>query len=117
MPRTAPGVHTPGATKVLEFSGAATRDERKQIAHEKAKDMAAKWVYDARTEAGLTQAELGTLIGVTGARISQLESLEHRAPVSLEILCQISRALHMPLIFKSRSLKRAARHLPVKQLG
>ena len=76
------------------------REEAKAKAHARAKDMSAEWLISARAKKGLTQAELGNLIGVSGARISQLENPTHRAPVSLEILCEISHALDVPLVIK-----------------
>lgn len=97
------------SAKVIEISSnrlrhdAPTRDEAKAYAHAYAKDMSAEWVFNVRTKKGLTQAALGSLIGVTGARISQLENPAHRAPVSLEILCEIARALDVPLMFKHSS--------------
>ncbi len=53
----------------------------------------AQMIYDARTEAGLTQAELAKAVGTTQSVISQLESAEYQGH-SLSMLQRIAKALH-----------------------
>ena len=53
----------------------------------------AQMIYDARTEAGLTQKELAKAVGTTQSVISQLESAEYNGH-SLSMLERIARALH-----------------------
>ncbi len=50
-------------------------------------------VYDARTEAGLTQKELAEAIGTTQSVISQLEDAEYDGH-SLSMLRRIAKAVH-----------------------
>ena len=53
----------------------------------------AQMIYDARTEAGLTQKELAKAVGTTQSVISQLESAEYEGQ-SLSMLQRIAEALH-----------------------
>jgi ribosome-binding protein aMBF1 (putative translation factor) len=53
----------------------------------------AQMIYDARTEAGLTQKELAKAVGTTQSVISQLESAEYTGH-SLSMLERIAQALH-----------------------
>lgn len=53
----------------------------------------AQMIYDARTEAGLTQKELAKAVGTTQSVISQLESAEYKGH-SLSMLERIGKALN-----------------------
>lgn len=53
----------------------------------------AQMIYDARTEAGLTQKQLAKAVGTTQSVISQLESAEYEGH-SLSMLQRIAEALH-----------------------
>ena len=53
----------------------------------------AQMIYDARTEAGLTQKELAQAVGTTQSVISQLESAEYKGR-SLTMLERIAKALN-----------------------
>ena len=53
----------------------------------------AQMIYDARTEAGLTQKQLAKAVGTTQSVISQLESAEYEGH-SLSMLQRIAQALH-----------------------
>lgn len=53
----------------------------------------AQMIYDARTEAGLTQRELAKAVGTTQSVISQLESAEYKGH-SLTMLERIAKALN-----------------------
>jgi transcriptional regulator with XRE-family HTH domain len=68
----------------------------------------AQMIYDARTEAGLTQKELAKAVGTTQSVISQLESAEYRGH-SLSILERIAKALHYRLEVRLSPLESASR--------
>jgi ribosome-binding protein aMBF1 (putative translation factor) len=53
----------------------------------------AQLIYDARTEAGLSQAELAKLVGTTQSVISRLEDAEYEGH-SLSVLNKIAQALN-----------------------
>ena len=53
----------------------------------------AQMIFDARTEAGLTQQELAKTVGTTQSVISQLESAEYKGH-SLSMLERIAKALN-----------------------
>jgi len=53
----------------------------------------AQMIYDARTDAGLTQKELAKAVGTTQSVISQLESAEYKGH-SLSMLERIAKALN-----------------------
>jgi len=53
----------------------------------------AQMIYDARTEAGLTQKELAQAVGTTQSVISQLESAEYKGH-SLTMLDRIAKAVN-----------------------
>jgi transcriptional regulator with XRE-family HTH domain len=53
----------------------------------------AQLIYDARTEAGLSQAELAKLIGTTQSVISRLEDADYEGH-SLSMLNKIAQALN-----------------------
>lgn len=54
----------------------------------------AQLIYDARTDAGLSQTELAKLIGTTQSVISQLEDANYEEH-SLSMLNKIAQALHL----------------------
>jgi len=53
----------------------------------------AQLIYDARTEAGLSQAELAKLVGTTQSVISRLEDAEYEGH-TLSLLKKIAQALN-----------------------
>jgi ribosome-binding protein aMBF1 (putative translation factor) len=53
----------------------------------------AQMIYDARTDAGLTQKELAQAVGTTQSVISQLESAEYKGH-SLTMLDRIAKAVN-----------------------
>jgi len=53
----------------------------------------AQLIYDARTEAGLSQADLAKLVGTTQSVISRLEDAEYEGH-SLSLLKKIAQALN-----------------------
>ena len=54
-------------------------------------------IYDLRTEAGLTQAQLAELVGTTQSAISRLEDTDYEGH-SLSMLRKIARALGRRLL-------------------
>ncbi len=57
----------------------------------------AQMIYDARTEAGLTQQELANAVGTSQSVISQLESAEYTGH-SLSMLQRIAKALNRRVV-------------------
>jgi ribosome-binding protein aMBF1 (putative translation factor) len=68
----------------------------------------AQMIYDARTEAGLTQTELARAVGTTQSVISQLESAEYKGH-SLSMLTRVAKALNRRVEIRLTPLKAAAR--------
>jgi ribosome-binding protein aMBF1 (putative translation factor) len=68
----------------------------------------AQMIYDARTEAGLTQTELASAVGTTQSVISQLESAEYKGH-SLSMLTRVAKALNRRVEIRLTPLKTAAR--------
>ena len=56
-----------------------------------------RMVYDARTRAGLTQADLARRVGTRQPAIARIEDADYRGH-SLGLLSQIARALNLALI-------------------
>lgn len=65
----------------------------------------AQMIYDARTKAGLTQAELAKLIGTRQSVISRLEHADYEAQ-SLSMLERIAAALHLEVELRLKPAKR-----------
>jgi DNA-binding XRE family transcriptional regulator len=68
----------------------------------------ARMVYDARTAAGLTQAELARLIGTSQPAIARLEDADYRGH-SLTMLRKIAAALNRRLEVRLAPLKKRGR--------
>lgn len=68
----------------------------------------AQTIYDARTEAGLTQKELAKAVGTTQSVISQLESAEYKGH-SFSMLERVAKALDRRVEVRLAPLKPAAR--------
>ncbi len=68
----------------------------------------AQMIYDARTEAGLTQKELARAVRTTQSVISQLESAEYKGH-SLSMLERIAKALNRRVEVRLAPMKPAAR--------
>lgn len=70
------------------------RDPQAQAALEAARTSAqiARQIYDLRTKAGLTQAQLAKLVGTTASVICQLEDADYRGR-TLQLLQRVAAAL------------------------
>jgi ribosome-binding protein aMBF1 (putative translation factor) len=68
----------------------------------------AQMIYDARTEAGLSQRELAQAVGTTQSVISQLESAEYKGH-SLTMLERIAKALNRRLEVRMTPINAASR--------
>jgi ribosome-binding protein aMBF1 (putative translation factor) len=69
----------------------------------------AQVVYDARTQAGMTQAQLARKIGTTQSVISRLEDSDYGAQ-SLTMLRRIARALDLCLRITFEPARKRRRH-------
>ena len=69
---------------------------RRQVEEEKLNVRVAEMIYEARTKAGLTQAELAQLVGTTQSVISRLEDADYEGH-SLSMLQRTADALHQRL--------------------
>jgi ribosome-binding protein aMBF1 (putative translation factor) len=93
--RTTKAASTRRTSDALEILDRITGDDpglRRLIAEAGLNREIAQMVYDARTEAGLTQAELAHIIGTKQSVISRLEDADY-ASHSLTILQRIAAAL------------------------
>jgi ribosome-binding protein aMBF1 (putative translation factor) len=64
----------------------------------------AQMIFDARTAAGLTQAQLAQLVGTRQSVISRLEHADYEAH-SLTMLERIADALHLTVELRLRPVK------------
>lgn len=83
---------TTDAVKILKQRLGNTRELGEMIAEEKLNVKVAGMIYDARTEARLTQAALADLIGSKQQVIARLEDADYEGH-SLSMLQRIARAL------------------------
>ena len=100
---------TSSALKMLDKMIGKDRALRRQIDREEDNLRIAQMIYDARTRAGLTQAELARLVGTKQPVISQLEDANYRGH-SLTMLRKIAEALgkRLRVEFVSRPMRRSA---------
>jgi DNA-binding XRE family transcriptional regulator len=88
---------TRDAVEILHRRYYQGQPKRKQeLARARLNASIAREIYTLRTKAGLTQEQLGRLIGTTGSVISRLEDDNYRGH-SLVILLRISQALNREL--------------------
>lgn len=84
------------------------RPERlKALEEARADDDVARKIFELRTKAGLTQAQLGKLIGTTASVISRLESADYEGH-SLAMLRRIGAALNQRVEIKFVPIRRSA---------
>lgn len=89
--------HTNDAIEIIHRRYYAGRPHRiAQLQEAIANDHIARKIYDLRTNAGLTQRQLGKMIGTTASAISRLEDAEYQGH-SLAMLNRIASALHKRL--------------------
>ena len=84
---------TKDAGAILDRLIGKDRKLRRQVEVAKLSLSVAQMVYDARTTAGLTQAQLARLVGTTQSVISRLEDSDYGGH-SLSMLQRIAEALH-----------------------
>ena len=80
------------ATRILDKLTGKDTELRKMIAEEALNVRVARMIYEARTRAGLTQAQLAELIGTKQPVIARLEDADYEGH-SLSMLQRIAEAL------------------------
>jgi ribosome-binding protein aMBF1 (putative translation factor) len=89
---------THDAVKILHNRYVKDDAERKaSVEVERVNVEVARMIYDLRTEAGLTQAELADLVGTTQSVISRLEDSDYSGH-SLSMLTRIAEALKQKMV-------------------
>jgi len=83
---------TSSAIKILDKMIGKDRALRKMVERDDDNLRIAQLIYDARTQAGLTQSQLAKLIGTKQPVISQLEDADYKGH-SLTMLRRIAEAL------------------------
>jgi ribosome-binding protein aMBF1 (putative translation factor) len=86
------GKKTREATRILDKLTGKDTELRKMIAEEALNVRVARMIYEARTQAGLTQAQLAELIGTKQPVIARLEDADYEGH-SLSMLQRIAEAL------------------------
>jgi len=87
---------TTDAGEILDRVIGDDAELRHLVEEEKLNVRIAEMIHDARTAAGLTQAELAKLVGTTQSVISRLEDADYGGH-SLSMLQRIADALHQKL--------------------
>jgi ribosome-binding protein aMBF1 (putative translation factor) len=84
------------AGRILDRVIGKDADLRRMVEEQKLNVRIAEMIHQARTAAGLTQAELARLVGTTQSVISRLEDADYEGH-SLSMLQRIASALHQKL--------------------
>ncbi len=84
------------AVEILDRVIGEDAELRRLVDEEKLNVRVAQMIHDARSAAGLTQAELAKLVGTTQSVISRLEDADYEGH-SLAMLQRIADALHQKL--------------------
>jgi len=87
---------TSDALKIIDGITGKSTKARRLLAKARLNAQVAQMIYDARTQAGITQKELATLVGTTQSVIARLEDADYEGH-SLSMLHRIAAALHRPL--------------------
>jgi ribosome-binding protein aMBF1 (putative translation factor) len=90
---------TKDALKIIDRMVGDDTELRQMIAEEKVNATIAQMIYDARTEAGLTQKELADRVGTKQPVIARLEDAEYEGH-SLSMLNRIAEALDRRLLLE-----------------
>jgi ribosome-binding protein aMBF1 (putative translation factor) len=100
---------TSNAIKILDKLIGKDRALRRMVEREEDNLRIAELIYEARTAAGLTQAELAKLVGTKQPVISQLEDADYRGH-SLSMLRRVAQALgkRLRIEFVSEKTRRSA---------
>jgi len=70
-----------------------------------------------RKQKGITQQKLADLLGITRSYVCRIESANMVQPISMELLCNISRVLNVPMYYfmkpfpSSGSGKKSKKHI------
>ena len=83
---------TTSTTKILRRRLGDSPELREMIADEKLNVHIARLIYDARTEAGLTQAKLAELVGTKQQAIARFKDADYQGH-SLSVLLRITQVL------------------------
>jgi transcriptional regulator with XRE-family HTH domain len=107
---------TKDALKILERMTGGNSTVRRGIANARINLEVAQMIYDARTQAGLSQREVAELVGSRQSAIARLEDADYRGH-SLSMLQRIGDALGQRLelrfVSANRRGPRRARDLPI----
>lgn len=100
---------TRNAVEILEREFAKDPNLQRMYEEEKLNLLIGNMIYDAREEAGLSQAQLAKLVGTQQSVISRLEDADYEGH-SLSMLQRIAKALGKTLIlgFQDKKGKKAA---------
>jgi DNA-binding XRE family transcriptional regulator len=82
-------------------------DRLRMLEEARAEDEVARKIYGLRTKAGLTQAQLGKMIGTTASVICRLEDADYEGH-SLAMLRRIAAALNQRVEIRFVPIRRAA---------
>lgn len=101
---------TRNALELIERDAGKDRSFRRMVEEEKLNAQVARILYEARTQAGLTQAELAERAGTTQPVIARLEDADYEGH-SLTMLRRIAEALgrrvELRLVPRPRALQKA----------
>lgn len=96
---------TQDALRILDRVTGDDPDLRELIEQETVNAQVARLIYDARTEAGLTQEQLASLVGTRQPNIARLEDGDYQGH-SLTMLQRIAKALNQRLEVSFRPLEK-----------
>lgn len=100
---------TTDAVKIIHHRYFGGNPERlKDLEEARANDEIARKIYELRTKAGLTQAQLGKLVGTTASAICRLEDADYEGH-SLAMLRRIGAALNKRVVIRFVPIHRPAR--------
>lgn len=99
---------TTDAVEILHRRYFAGKPERLKLLEEaRANDEIARKIFELRTRAGLTQAQLGKLVGTTASVICRLEDADYEGH-SLAMLRRIAAALNQRVEIRFVPIRRSA---------
>lgn len=99
---------TTDAVEILHRRFFAGKPDRlKDLEEARANDEIARKIYELRTSAGLTQAQLAKLVGTTASVICRLEDADYQGH-SLAMLRRIGAALNRRVEVRFISIRRSA---------
>ncbi len=99
-------VKTKDALKIIDRMVGRDRELREMIAEEAINARVARMIYDARHDAGITQAALAKLVGTTKSVIARLEDNDYEGH-SLTMLNRVASALKKRIDIRFQAIKPA----------